>query len=65
MTNKKDKLNEQFKKVSSKDTTLAEEIVQTNKNRKKMLENKKQEEHKVTVILCSIYFSKYSILCHW
>ncbi|XP_075232344.1 structural maintenance of chromosomes 4-like protein gluon [Lycorma delicatula] len=48
MINKKDKLNDQFKKVSSKDTTMAEEIVQTNKNRKKMLESKKQEEHKLT-----------------
>lgn len=48
MSSKKDKLNVQFKKVSAKDTTMAEEIVQKNKNRKSMLESKKQEEYKLS-----------------
>ncbi|XP_039277022.1 structural maintenance of chromosomes protein 4 [Nilaparvata lugens] len=47
MMNQKEKLDDEFKMKTNKDTTLAEEIMQTNAKRKKMQEQKKQEEHKL------------------
>ena len=50
MQGKKDKLNEQFKKISNKDTTIQAEIEQSNKKRKKLQEQVKDEEKRVSSV---------------